>query len=306
MKIPPKSISIGILLMIIIIIATPYIYKNIKPDGIRIYNFNKNIEEYINATGQGDYPYNAEFESSIKKPFSDLIHRLVEKQDYRLSEYALFQFAFQKPSLLKIQLESIEEKKINELVKEAYIECSERLGKRKVNVILLPTTEYTFGFTPSADLIVLYVNCLQSEEKLKGEVKWTFAHELAHTYDTDKALMEKRENPLYGDTVLKDMVFEGKANSFANIMYGENGIELNRKYCSNDWKYYKSKLNNTSYKVVDFQSSVIGNDTFYRYDVYVYGTEIVKKYLELNQDKDVKDWLKESAPEFMSEAELLK
>lgn len=179
-----KSINISIILFVIIITAAITVYRNIEPVGIHVYNLNKNIQAYVNTSVQGKYPFNEEYKLSIKDPYTHLIHKLVKKQDYELSEYALFQSAFQKPALLKIQLESLEEKKIKALVEETYVECSEILGKRKVNVILMPTTGYTFAFTPSADLIVLYVNCLQTEDQLKGEIKWTFAHELAHTYDT--------------------------------------------------------------------------------------------------------------------------
>ena len=190
-----------------------------------------------------------------------------------------------------MQLELMKEYKIENVIKEAYEACSKELKNENLNVIVLPTSGNSYGFTPSSNLFVLYVSCLEPKEKVIDTVKWIFAHEYAHSCDTRYSRERKDEVPLYSNTVLRDMVFEGKANNFADFMYGDRGFKLDKEYCSNDWGFYKTRLNDCSYSVADGQVSKIGNETFSRYDVYVYGTEIVKTYIAAHPDLTVLDWL---------------
>ena len=253
-------------------------------EGVHIINCCPNVEKYIKATKHSNDKSYKHYERYIYRHYLRNVNKYIMLRDRHLAGFGLSFYAFENRIALKKNIALITELKIEEVIKESYFECSRVILNPDLKVLLFPTCEYTCGFTPSSNFIVLYVNCSGNQEEVHNQVRWTFAHEYAHTCDIKDADLNSRDVPTHNDTVLKDMVFEGKANTFANTLFGHHGPQMEREYCSKDWAFYKERLNEPGYTISYDQQCQLGSDSFSRYDVYFYGTELVERYLLTNPD----------------------
>lgn len=274
------------------------IFKN-----IQTINMSSHVEDYINSLENLNEDKHSNYEFKIRRRYVKVVNRQVKPEDRQLAYYGLNDAAFEDCIAIKKNIHLIEELKIEDLIKASYSECSKIISNRNLKVILFPTCKYTVGFVPCSNLMVLYVNCNGTREEIYNQVRWNFAHEYAHTCDIRDAELNRREKPTYNNTVLKDMIFEGKANLFANLLYGNFGYQLKLESCSRGWEFYYERLNESNYEITAFQECKLGPDNFSRYDVYYYGTKLVESYFNAKQDRSISEILKMKPSEFYNQRE---
>lgn len=275
------------------------------PKSVQVINMSGNVKNYINSLEdlkEENFNYN-NFEFYIRHSYNNVVNRHVKPRDRNIAYYGLNGFAFNNYIELKKNIQLIEELEIEDLIRATYTECSKIIPNRKLKVILFPSCTYTCGFAASSNFLLMYVNCNGTREEIYNKVRWTFAHEYAHTCDIKDAELNNRDIPTLVNTVLKDMIFEGKANRFANLLYGNLGYEIKPEDCSREWKFYYDRLNESNYKLTAFQECKIGNESFSRYDVYYYGTKLVESYHNTKLDKSVGEILKMMPSEFYDQRE---
>lgn len=141
--------------------------------------------------------------------------------------------------------------KIQELITTALTESRRYLKNDSVTIYILPANydiHMTMdgvggvsGFTPGSKQIILIINT--EESQWKENVSLTIAHEFNHTYWTKVNFYKS-----YQRTLLDYLVFEGKAESYAHLIYPNIPAPwtkaLPEKVEADLWNKIKSQLKN--------------------------------------------------------------
>lgn len=196
---------------------------------------------------------------------------------------------------------------INELIQEALIKSAEHLPGGDKNIYIMPLRpednfvinkmEGVSGVTYNDKDIFIQIGTSFSENMLK----YVVAHEYHHAIN----ILANGEMALY--TVLDRILFEGKADSFARIVYPDISSpwreplseestaivleELRKNANSTSIKIYKNFFNGNSAKGIPLWSD------------YKVGYQITQSYIENNPDTSISKWTRLSAKDLLQNSE---
>lgn len=263
-------------------------------NSLNIVFFDKQVEKYVNDASDPSKDKDDVWNQYIQHDFDALIKKVVPIKGQEMARSCLFKSYFNSPSSLKLYLDSSKNDDIAQSLKISYEKAKKISGtteKVKLNVVVVPISGVTYGITGTSDFIVMYVNCLDSKDKLLKDIDGIFTHEYAHTLSLDYA--EKHGGILgtYPETFLAQTILEGKACVFANISSGNvsDSIWIPKKPI-NDFAYYQDILNKEFTETVDF-NYVVDEKSFARSDCYYYGIKIVEKYIDTHKNIQPEEWL---------------
>ncbi len=201
-------------------------------------------------------------------------------------------------------ISSIDEKQLNNSIKEALIESSNYLPSEKTtNVCVFPVEggEYAeSAYTTGSGKISLFYRENYDVESLKALI----AHEYHHSIYTEKFWNKEVSNNW---TLLDNLVAEGKAVMFEKIVYPDITWTPIR-YNTNTEIYWKELIQPNLYKKNDAnlarQILLGGNGIPYDFG-YSEGYKIVKSYLELNPNLTAEEWTALSAKEIFENGDYM-
>ncbi|WP_342601223.1 DUF2268 domain-containing putative Zn-dependent protease [Psychrobacillus sp. FSL H8-0483] len=199
------------------------------------------------------------------------------------------------------------QEQINELIQEALIKSAEQLPGGDKNIYIMPLRpednfaiskmEGVNGVTYNDKDIFIQIDTSISEDKLK----YLVAHEYHHAIN----ILANGERAFY--TVLDMILSEGKADSFAHIVYPEISApwteplseestaivleELRKNADSTSVKIYKDFFHGNSAKGIPLWSD------------YKIGYEITQSYIENNPDTSISKWTRLSSKELLQNSE---
>jgi uncharacterized protein YjaZ len=196
--------------------------------------------------------------------------------------------------------------KINELIKEALISSSDSLPGKDKRVIVMPqnypngtyyikANDGLQGYGDSKHLITLQIGPSIIENSVKNLV----AHEYFHTME-----MEYDSNWGEQHMILDRVIGEGKADSFANILYPYKDKQKRKPFSDDELKTVADLLKlhiNASptsqyYLYEDFKIGHRGKG-IPRESNYKLGYLITESYLKNNPDVSLEEWTKLSGKE---------
>lgn len=192
---------------------------------------------------------------------------------------------------------------INELIKEALIKSAEHLPGGDKNVYVMPVrSEDNFviekmkgvsGVTYNNKDIFIQIDTSFSEDTLK----YLVAHEYHHAIN----ILANGEMANY--TLLDKILFEGRADSFAHIIYPEISAPwtepLSEETTAIVIEELRKNANSTSIKIyMDFfnGNSAKGIPLWSDYKV---GYQIIQSYIENNPDTSVSKWTRLSSKDLL-------
>lgn len=271
-------------------IAAEFQHKNQTFHVVPLYDY---VLDYTNKVkGNPDQNNNSEYFSKVTEPFQSYV------ADHDVNIAHTYTPYFQPTS----QIEKLEENtkelvnnqdKINELIKDALIKSSNNLsGGNKTIFVMALNPENAFpirkmegvsAFTLSEDAILVQIAPSFIEEALE----YTIAHEYHHTVH-----MEQNQDESY--TLLDTIVFEGKADYFARMIYPDKEVPWNEpipeKLLVNVIDQVKQHANSTSANT--YSEFLYGNPSkdIPLWSVYKIGYPLVKSYLENTIDMSVEKW----------------
>jgi uncharacterized protein YjaZ len=231
------------------------------------------------------------YEEKILKPiekecFTDLDypHMAKEIQDYQVNKF---------PGTLKKVINSMNKERLDSLIKEALEKSSEILPSTKdINVCVFPTDNSFNGtmVATGAGRINFYYSDYNSSDNM---IKSTIAHEYHHSAWTEQHFTNSHQN-----TVLDNLVFEGKAVMFEETVYpGMTNIPLDTKAAPVFWNKVRDDLNKT-----DLNRSLevlYGGGPLPSSYGYSEGYKIVKAYIE-ETGSTIEEWTAASPDEIFN------
>ncbi|MGF2616099.1 DUF2268 domain-containing protein [Rossellomorea aquimaris] len=179
--------------------------------------------------------------------------------------------------------EKIENSQYIESIKEALIKSADLLpAGKETNVCIFPSisrnnsTAVTVG---SGKISILY-----SQYFTEDYLKAVTAHEYHHSFWAEKYLTSGKQQ-----TVLDNLVFEGKAVMFEKIVYPDiQGTPVNEEYDKKYWSQIEGDLdrhnNNRSLEII------FGGNGLPQLYGYSEGYKMVKSYIDRHPESEPLDW----------------
>ncbi|MGD7023863.1 DUF2268 domain-containing putative Zn-dependent protease [Rossellomorea vietnamensis] len=190
--------------------------------------------------------------------------------------------------------EKIENSQYVEHIKEALFKSSDLLpANKETNVCIFPSISRTnsAAVTVGSGKIIILYSQYYTEEFLKAVT----AHEYHHSVWAEKFLKSGNQQ-----TVLDNLVFEGKAVMFEKVVYPDiQGTRINEDYNKKYWAKIEGDLNSTNF----YQSMEIifgGNGLPPLYG-YSEGYKMVKSYIDYHPESEPLDWTGLSGKEIFEE-----
>ncbi|WP_052360711.1 DUF2268 domain-containing putative Zn-dependent protease [Oceanobacillus manasiensis] len=183
-------------------------------------------------------------------------------------------------------IKEIDTESINIAIKDALIKSSTLLPSEIENTVcVFPALgeESPVGFNVGAGKILLFHSSYLKED----DYKITTAHEYHHSVWT-----EKYYDPNDYITVLENMVFEGKALVFEELVYPEMysySIPVYSTYNNNHWELIEADLNQGNLE--RSLEILYGEGELPPFYGYSEGFKIVMNYLEQYPDLEPEEWL---------------
>lgn len=212
-------------------------------------------------------------------------------------EFLIEDYPAEESELLNVIEETNREKLHNNIV-EALINSSDHLAtNEETTVCIFPNTDQNIPvmITAGAGKIIVLYNNEYSEELIKVSI----AHEYHHSVWTEKHIENEQTA-----TILDNIVFEGKAVMFEEIVYPDNSLSLvNSSYILSFWEMIEPDLNKTD---LDRTLEILYGDGMLPY-MYGYseGYKMVKSYLDKNPNLTPEDWLGVNAQVIFEQGEYL-
>ena len=232
----------------------------------------------------------------------------IEKVLKPLQEKSSIELPMEYPFTFSTEVEQLEhntiqllkkQEHINELIKEALINSAELLPGGDKNIFIMPLrpednlvinkTEGVSGVTYNDKDIFIQIDTSFNEEMLQYTIAHEYHHAINFLANGDKGF----------NTILDLTLSEGKADSFAHIVYPEKSPpwtetlpeeskvvvleELSKNANSTSFKTYYEFLNGNSTKGIPLWSN------------YKIGYEITQSYLEDNPDTSISYWTRLSS-----------
>ncbi|MGE7604670.1 DUF2268 domain-containing putative Zn-dependent protease [Peribacillus sp. NPDC097675] len=189
-------------------------------------------------------------------------------------------------SLLRTNVKNYDSETMIKNIKESITESVRYLqGNKKTTICVIPSKHSIndndiLGLTVGSGKILMYTHLFDSDTSIQS----TIAHEYHHSVWTDKYL---ESSP--SDTVLDNIVFEGKAKMFEEKVLGNIAVDMS--YDKERWLTIEDDL----FKE-DFERSleIIEGNGIELPILYGYseGYKMIKSYLEEFPDTSIKEWTK--------------
>lgn len=264
-------------------------------------------EEVLTYTAQikndPSLDHRAQYDEKVFMPF----YNLAKERDMDADSF----YSFFTPTQLEQQLEdnTIEllrnQKKINELIREAIVASAEWIPGGDTTIFVMPFNpdnpsiikdmEGVAGGTLN-NAILLQIDPSFSEAALL----YTVAHEYNHAI-----AMKSREVLDY--SLLNLIVQEGKADSFAGILYPEKKVSWLEPYSSESEKIVLNEINEhlDIYDADILYELLIGNYNkgIPRWSNYKLGYNIMQSFLKNNPELTIDEWTKLGPWEIVQESE---
>lgn len=195
---------------------------------------------------------------------------------------------------------------LNESIKEALSKSSDQLPGGDKSIYVLPAIpefssimedmNYSTGSVWNKNSMLILIDSSFLEENLKH----TVAHEYHHT-----VYMET--NNTYWYNLLEQSITEGKADTFAKVIYPDVDIPwikpLSGQIKKEVWKIFTENLHSTDSELgIDF---VEGNDWkgIPRWSKYKIGDKIMESFLERNPEVSIEEWTKMPSEDILAKSE---
>ncbi|WP_425571818.1 DUF2268 domain-containing putative Zn-dependent protease [Pontibacillus salipaludis] len=178
--------------------------------------------------------------------------------------------------------EEIEEKQVEETIKQALIKSSNLLPTEKETAVcVFPTTNTTVPmFTVGAGKIIVLYNKYYDDISIKAGI----AHEYHHSVWTEKYLTDNAST-----TVLDNLIFEGKAVMFEKIAYPDiTFTPIDERYHQEHWESIENDFHKADFnRSMEIISGGKGLPDLYGYSE---GYKMVQSYLKLHPDLTPEEW----------------
>ncbi|RLL48446.1 hypothetical protein D8M04_04075 [Oceanobacillus piezotolerans] len=199
------------------------------------------------------------------------------------------------------------QEKINKWIEEALSKSAEQLSGEDTSIYIFPVNpedwftidnlEGVGGFAYFGNNILLNIHPSVSEETLK----YTVAHEYHHTVN----FLYNGEQSIY--SLLDSILTEGKADSFASIIYPEKNASWIETLSDEEEKYVLEELA-ANYESTDrniYNNFTYGNPAkdIPRWSDYKIGYQITESFIQNNPDTKILDWTKMDAKELVKASE---
>ncbi|ALC85560.1 hypothetical protein AM499_06800 [Bacillus sp. FJAT-22090] len=195
------------------------------------------------------------------------------------------------------------QEQINNWIEEAIMESAELLTGKDTNIYIFPvnpeewflinSAEGISGMTFSESNFLLMIDPSVSEEMLK----YTVAHEYHHTVN-----FLHDGVPIYYN-ILDLIMIEGKADSFASIVYPETKVYLTEPLSDDEEAKVLEEIsvNGESMDFSIYNNLVYGNTRkeIPKFSNYKIGYQINESFIDNNPDISILEWTKKSAKEIL-------
>ncbi|WP_409294011.1 DUF2268 domain-containing protein [Peribacillus sp. SCS-26] len=251
----------------------------------RIIPFNNEVLEYTETVNKkSNLDVNKIYDDKVIKQF----RKKVMEYDLNLkNDFSQFLSPTQYALDLNVNASKLlkREKKINEAIKQSLIDSSNILSGGDKTVLVMPAnpevpieeTDGVSGLTISDNFILIQIDPSVTEEHLK----YAIAHEYHHTINIEKNSI--------GSSVLDGVIFEGKADSFAHIVYPKTVVQWTKPIADEEIKDALSALKNES---VFYNQLMLGDSAknIPARSNYIIGYKIMQSYLKKYPKVKIEDW----------------
>ncbi len=284
----------------------PIIFKY-NENEYKIVNFYQEFSQYIKEAENHPDNLDTLYIDTVLEPFT----KSVFGEDY--GEFISKQWGFGTPTRPKILEEYLlylneNNNKINDLIIDALKKSTDELSSEddKVVYILLASPDDVTkmkwlkgvtGMTWDQNVITIQIAPPFLDEDI---LKFVVAHEYQHA-----VFFEKNEIGTNA-TVLEEVMLEGKADTFAQIMYPEVVTPWNdfstKSQEENTWSYLEKNLNSINASIKD--DLFYGNSSKGILDTsnYKMGNKIMDSFIQENPSISIEEWTEMSADEILEKS----
>lgn len=262
---------------------------------IHVYKLYDNYEKRIEK--DSTIPKEQIFEEEVIEPVFEACY-----QDGEYFERSGKTYSVEPPEdmeLVNAIINTMDEEKINNAIKEALIESANYIPSNKTTDVCIYPTPYDPDLpqmvTEGTGKISVLYTLFFDEEFLKVGI----AHEYHHSVWTEKYF--NRES---SDTVLDILVLEGKAVMFENIVYPGNSYEdPSYPFLTEYWELVEPELNfYDGYRAYEI---IYGGDELPENYGYNAGYHLVKAYLDSHTSLTPEEWTEVSGEEIYEDGKYI-
>lgn len=269
-----------------------------------VFFVDEQLKEYIEKVEKNEAE---DIDKLYKKIVYDPIKKFASNSEYS----GLVNYYVKRPdmnfSILKSKIDILNRENVIGIVEDALNESNEFLSG-------IDTTVYVFPYEPENDLFKYNSGGVAGFTLGKGKIllsanptypswkiylSYIVAHEYHHSVWTDQEYEAKSE------TLLEYLIFEGRADSFANIVCPDAKL-AEKRYLSEDqekelWNKIKSNLDSTD---GDYKRKVMfgDNEEFPSWGGYKIGYNIMQGFIKNNPDVSIEDWTSMDAKEILEKS----
>lgn len=260
---------------------------------------------YINAAREAEDPdLEALLESHVLAPNWETC----AGNEYRPPPGSIFDKPIQDLDALEEIIHQLQKSDIEKVVKAALQKSAQKLEGPDTTVCIIaadPTNWFiqdrmhgVNGWTFGAGKIILQVNPAPGWQKW---VPYIIAHEYHHSAWTDRYYQLDDQ-----ETLIENLVFEGKADSFAHIIYPTMKVPwvsaLSAEEEQVQWEKIQDKSETTS-TLVKTRFMVGGDQNTPTWTGYTIGYHIVQSYLDAHPQADIETWTELSPQVLLEQSE---
>ena len=186
---------------------------------------------------------------------------------------------------------------INDLIIEALIESSDILPGENKFIYVLP---YNPQYDVTGEAFNKYTTIIMIDPLfLEDDLKYTVAHEYHHLVAMESEV---------GNTLLESVILEGKADTFAEMMYPTVDVSwsepLTGDYEKESWKIFYENLDSDDYEI--WEDFYVGNESkgILPWTNYIIGYQIMESFLIENPDVSLEEWTRMPAKDIYTKSNL--
>ncbi|MFD2630237.1 DUF2268 domain-containing putative Zn-dependent protease [Oceanobacillus kapialis] len=258
----------------------------------------KLYDAFIDEASQESEEVNIEtlFEKMVLEPVHD---QCFAEGEHTKAMELTWEQSFSNLENTKELIKEIDTENVNQAIEDSLIKSATLLPSEIENTVcVFPALgESPLGFNVGAGKILLFHSSYLDEDNYKT----TTAHEYHHSVWT-----EKFYDPDDNFTVLDNMVFEGKAVLFEELVYPEMysySIPVYSTYDQHHWELIEADLNQGNLE--RSLEILYGEGELPPLYGYSEGYKIVTHYLEQNPDLEPEEWLGIGAEEIFTEGDYI-
>ncbi|MBS3752186.1 MAG: hypothetical protein KGY46_02230 [Anaerolineales bacterium] len=259
---------------------------------------------YINAAREAEDPdLEALLEAHVLKPNWETC----AGKEYRPPPGSIFDKPIQDLDALEETIHQLQKSDIEKVVKAALQKSAQKLAGPDTTVCIIaadPTNWFiqekmhgVNGWTFGAGKIILQVNPAPG---WKNWVPYIIAHEYHHSAWTDRYYQLDDQ-----ETLIENLVFEGRADSFAHIIYPHMEVPwVNALSAEEEQVQWEKILNEgeTTNTLVKTRFLVGGDQNTPTWTGYTIGYHIVQSYLDAHPQADIETWTTLSPHELLEQS----